>query len=254
MLPPYNSDGSCTPSTSATITPTINWPSAASTDHLFRREVICSEPPITYFDRIDHRSTTPITYTDTQPYEEFWVPITTDGFANDWFPGLTKGWIPHDSKKRLLTNKIKKQLSLGPPQNHRGVMPRANRPVFTSVSTAELKALSLLKTMLQDYEWKKYLKYGFVTITAQSHLTYQIPRHGHIKVFKRGNIIAELCINFKNIPPSDKILSLKLMIEHQESDVWKKSNIHFPKGFLANAMRKDHKNINSETLIRLYLE
>lgn len=101
---------------------------------------------------------------------------------------------------------------------------------FTNVSQPEIVALQLLKKMLPVEEWRRYLRYGFIMVHSRTTgLDYQIFRSGgHIRVFRHGKDVAELCIHIsdRKCPPTDRVIAKKIMLECTETEVWAKSNIH----------------------------
>jgi len=134
-------------------------------------------------------------------------------------------WVP--DKKQELKDKIRKQLN---PiiLNHRGASVRATRVNFNNSKENELVALNLLRQMVLPEAFKKYLKYGFVTIQGSSGLTYQITRKSHlIGVWENGHKLAILCIYLKdsNIPPTDEFIAKMLICECDEQDIWKRANV-----------------------------
>lgn len=142
-------------------------------------------------------------------------------------------------KKTKLVNKIKNQLI-----EH--VDKKWNHPIralgagasFEGTSESELTALNLLKKLVDPREWKRYLSYGFLMTRGPSNLRYQIVRKNHhVKVYSAfGKFLAELCANVSykfNTPPTDNVITKKIMIETDELFFWKKANV-YPKcaGFL----------------------
>lgn len=94
-------------------------------------------------------------------------------------------------------------------------------------SPSEEKAQRTLRDMLSEPEFKKYLKYGFVSILASSGKVYQVFRNTHhIKVWHKGILEEELCVYIKNpkIPPTDKIIAFLIMIMSDEQDLRQISN------------------------------
>lgn len=101
---------------------------------------------------------------------------------------------------------------------------------FTQVSQPEIVALQLLKRMLSFEGWRRYLRYGFIVVASNvTGLDYQVFRGGgHIKVYRRGKPVAELCIHIsdRKTPPTDRVIAKKIMLEASELEVWLKSNIY----------------------------
>lgn len=114
--------------------------------------------------------------------------------------------------------------------NHRGRQIRGydSATLFKDVSKAELVALSHLKRTLSAQQWRRYLQYGFVTVQGKSGLQYQIRRspRGGVVAFYRSDVIAYLCIHgHRSLPPTDRVLTKKLIIECDEERIWKDANI-----------------------------
>jgi len=118
--------------------------------------------------------------------------------------------------------------------NHRGDRPRSlgTGARFDDAQPNELVALQLLRSMVDRDVFKKYLKYGFITVDGPSGLTYQVQRKSHIvKVWKQGTLVSTLCIYVKDqhIPPTDDVVAKMLMCLYSEKDIWKGANITWQK-------------------------
>lgn len=117
------------------------------------------------------------------------------------------------------------------PLNHRGRPIRSHQSdsLFANVSPAEVVALQLLRRMVSPEQFRQYLRHGFVSVRASSGLVYQVPRFGTIQVWDRGERIASLCVHLKldgqTAPPTDHVVGKMLIIEHNEPDIWRRSNI-----------------------------
>lgn len=137
---------------------------------------------------------------------------------------------PKKLKEDQFRYKMKQQITGGAPLNHRGAQSRAtHRPAdFSQVSPSEIIALRLLRGMLNEEEWKRYLRYGFIIVRGESGLVYQIVRNqSHVRVYRSGTKVAELCIYVQgNVPPTDSVIAKKVMVECSEKDLWHKANIH----------------------------
>lgn len=106
---------------------------------------------------------------------------------------------------------------------------RSNRSsdLFSDCSPAEIAALHLLRKMVAPEEFKRYLRYGHINIRGGlSGLTYQVCRQSTIKVWERGETVASLCVHLNHsAPPTDHVVGKLLIIECDEADIWKRSNI-----------------------------
>jgi len=146
-------------------------------------------------------------------------PITVNG--NYVWPAV--------DPKAMARQRYARQLLVEDPKNHLGKPVRAVGMTRTwdTVSGPELTALELLKTMLPVDEWRRYLIYGFVLAQGKSGLMYQIVRGQHlVHVFRKGKRIADLCIFTRDVPPTDEVITKKVMVECDELGVWMSANIH----------------------------
>lgn len=137
-------------------------------------------------------------------------------------------WDEKAWRREQHRQKLRAQITGGEHRNHRGALARANhKPAdFTHVTQPEMVALQLMKSMLSKEDWKRYLRYGFVVIHGASGLYYQVVRNqDHVRVYRRGKKIAELCIYVPGVPPTDQVVAKKIMLECSEMDVWHKANI-----------------------------
>lgn len=195
--------------------------------------------------------TGPLYQTRYQPTNDFWYdgaadtpvqPLIADG---DFLTIENNQWILSGqarSKADLKREKIKRQLQARA-LNHHGLAARATQPSadFTTVNPTELVALRLLKGMVDKDQWRRYLRYGFVLARGKSGMIYQIIRgQAHVKVYRRGDKVAELCIKVPGVPPTDEVIARKVMIECDEMRIWHDANIH------GNPMGRHHKPTEQE--------
>jgi hypothetical protein len=99
---------------------------------------------------------------------------------------------------------------------------------WSKVPPNEILALQLLRKMVPQDVFRKYLKYGFVTVQGPSGLTYQIQRKSHIiKVWDQGKTLCTLCVYLKDktIPPTDEVVAKMIIAECDEPDIWKRANV-----------------------------
>ena len=202
-------------------------------------------------------ATTTVTYTGTADYTPvsgnwIWRDAGTSATAtginvsgSGWIsiPQTQSGWlvsenltkeqfeeVRRESRRSQFRARMRAQIEGGGPN----LFSKRHRADFSSVSQPEIVALQLLKKMLPEEEWKRYLRYGFIIVQSQiTGLDYQIFRAGgHILVYRRGKKMAELCIHVDyKCPPSDRVIAKKIMLEATELEVWLKSNIHYCKNF-----------------------
>lgn len=129
--------------------------------------------------------------------------------------------------------------------------------VFGSVSKSENAALVLLKKILCNNDlWRRYLTYGFILVKGNSGLFYKITRNNsHVTVYRKGVIVAELCIALSPlIPPTDNVIAKKLLIEADEIDIWHRANIYTKNSKLVSSLRKDQFSIKEENLLEIMTE
>lgn len=133
------------------------------------------------------------------------------------------------SKLDKLKWKIREQLQ---PKllNHLGNRMRATDRCanFQGSQANEIIALQLLRQMVEPQVFKKYLKYGFVTVKGPSGLVYQIKKQSHIiTVWENGQILSTLCVYLKDksIPPTDEVIAKMLICECDEADIWERANV-----------------------------
>ena len=111
-------------------------------------------------------------------------------------------------------------------RNHRGMAPRADRVDFSTATPAELTALQLLRQLVGQDEFRRYLKYGFVMVAGASGLRYQIERGRHVvNVWNGRRRVDGICVYLSgSFPPTDGVITRMLMAERDELELWKRGN------------------------------
>jgi hypothetical protein len=107
------------------------------------------------------------------------------------------------------------------------VKSRANMPY--TFSESERRALETLREMISESDYRKYLKYGFILVPGQNERVYQIGRNeSHVKVWSKGEKIEEICVGIKDpgIPLTDKVVTLKVILESSEEEFRRMGNIY----------------------------
>jgi len=93
--------------------------------------------------------------------------------------------------------------------------------------TEEL-SLCTLREMITEEEFKRYLKYGFVTVRGQSGDVYQVFRSNHhTKVWRGNKVVEEVCIRISSevgVPPTDNVIAFMTMISADEEAFKKAGN------------------------------
>jgi hypothetical protein len=110
--------------------------------------------------------------------------------------------------------------------NHRGLEPRAAHVNFQNATPAELTALQLLRQLIGQTEFRRYLRYGFVVVTGRSGLRYQVVRDRHVIVVwgRYGRLDSICCYLAGPFPPTDAVITRMLMAERDELELWRRGN------------------------------
>jgi len=100
---------------------------------------------------------------------------------------------------------------------------------LTIIDAAENRAIETLREEISEFEFRRYIKRGFITVVGSSGRVYQIFRdRQHIKAYWQGQLIEELCIYIPdgNVPVTDKLIAFKTMIDINEDEFRKYSNVY----------------------------
>jgi hypothetical protein len=111
-------------------------------------------------------------------------------------------------------------------RNHRGMQPRAVTVDFSTATPEEITALQLLRGLVGQDEFRRYLKYGFLMVRGASGLRYQIKRGRHaIDVWNERGRVHGICVYLAgNYPPTDDTITRMLMAERDELELWRRGN------------------------------
>jgi hypothetical protein len=96
-------------------------------------------------------------------------------------------------------------------------------------SPSELVALSSLREMISESDYRKYVVHGFILVTAESGRVYQIFRNrSHTKVWENGVVVEEVCVRISdhNMPATDNVIALKTILEHSEEEFHAIGNVY----------------------------
>lgn len=116
-------------------------------------------------------------------------------------------------------------------KNHRGNPLRSfdSDTMFTDANREEVTALHLLRSMVEQDQFRRYLKHGFIVQRGDSGLDYQIRRNATCQVWDKGTLIATLCVHLRlenrPAPPTDHVVGKMLIVQCDEKDFWKRANI-----------------------------
>jgi len=170
------------------------------------------------------------------PYRHFDTDSTSGTLtAGSWWyteaegptPVLGYHWVIHHNGQPSKADRFRARLRSQMEPDRRS---RSDPNQFGNVAQNEIVALQLLKSMVSADRWRKYLKCGFVDVVGRSGLVYQITRgKSHVRVFRRGERLAELCVVLKNrhvMPPTDEVITRMLIAEGDESDLWRRANVY----------------------------
>jgi hypothetical protein len=112
-------------------------------------------------------------------------------------------------------------------------------------TTQEEKARNTLRDIISEKEWRRYLTNSFIIISGKKDFmlinpsnkkdrgisgpfVYQVfEKQSHIRVYANGKRVKDICIHTDaGCPPTDHILNMMVMINHDEQMVWDLGNIH----------------------------
>jgi hypothetical protein len=109
------------------------------------------------------------------------------------------------------------------------IIVRSRGEFYQSYSKNEWKALSTLRDMISESDFRRFLKFGFITVRGSTGKIYQIFRRNfHIKVWDKNKVVCEICsyIRDDKIPLTDKLIAFKTIIEADENSIYKMGNVY----------------------------
>lgn len=103
-------------------------------------------------------------------------------------------------------------------QSNLTIIVKSRAQKLTDVPDNEWVAMQTLRDMITEAEYRRYIKYGFISVLGKSGKIYQVDRvKRHVKVFLKGVLVEEICVGLKgDAPPTDKVIAFKTMIEADE--------------------------------------
>lgn len=151
--------------------------------------------------------------------------ITRGGYLSDQlyntihYPSVSD--IPYPTINR--TTKIK---TIG----HKVSIVVRGNPFGSKLEDKEEVAVETLREEISERDLRKYLRYGFILVQANSGKTYQIFRNNwHTKVWKGGKLVEEVCVRLSysfKVPSTDNVIAFKRMIEADEEGFRKCGNVY----------------------------
>jgi hypothetical protein len=104
--------------------------------------------------------------------------------------------------------------------------PRAESVDFSNATQAELTALQLLRQLVGQDEFRRYLRYGFVMVRGHSGLRYQVQRNRHVvDVWNERGRVDGICVYLSgSFPETDGVITRMLMAERDELELWRRGN------------------------------
>jgi len=94
------------------------------------------------------------------------------------------------------------------------------------LSKPEIKAIDTLHEIIGEQEFRRYLKYGFITVTGSSGKSYQIRNEGHTMVRLNGKVVEEICFYLKDVPPTDQVIAKRHILLTDETAFRSMGNIY----------------------------
>ena len=94
---------------------------------------------------------------------------------------------------------------------------------------SEERAINTLREEISETDYRRYIARGFINVPGASGRVYQIfRRNPHVKVWLRGTLVEEICIVIQDsrVPPTDKLIAFKTMIEADEEQFRKFGNVY----------------------------
>jgi len=125
------------------------------------------------------------------------------------------------SKKRTFKTRMRQNLAIH--------IKSRTSPV-TNISPEEEVALTTLREMISESDFRRYLRDGFLCVRGVSGRMYQLFRNRwHAKVWENGVLVQEVCTRISsniNVPPTDNIIAFKVMIECHEDEFLSIGNVY----------------------------
>ena len=172
--------------------------------------------------------------------EPGYIPLTPET-KDEWYPNgslYPRDLRPDESRPEYsvdidfstdFSNKGYLRYKLKALKNNLTIIVRSRADFFHNVPRNEWRAIETLREMISETEFRKYMKYGFILVKGASGCVYQVFRRGnHTKVWFNGELLEEVCayISDRDIPPTDKVIAFKAIIEAEEEEFKKLGNVY----------------------------
>lgn len=160
---------------------------------------------------------------------------TADTTWSNYVVGGTHAWSnylwyghkpPEKTKEEIFREKL--QANLRPE-----IVTKNQQLWGLELTEEELRARTLLYELIGNLDFRRYLRRGFIMVTGKSGTMYKISGgHNRIVSYKKSNTgrfmpFEEFCVVFSqyNLPFTDGVIMRKLLVEHDEFSLRKKSNV-----------------------------
>lgn len=100
--------------------------------------------------------------------------------------------------------------------------------LWADAKPEERIAMELLREIVTEKEWRRYLKRRFIVVRDSNGRMYQVFRDKwHSIVWEGGKKVAEICSRLPaTMPPTDNVIAFKTMIESDEGQFEKAGNVY----------------------------
>lgn len=154
---------------------------------------------------------------------EFYILVNGVRFKLKASEKVIKNKLIADIKRKIRSNIV------GPLIKHK------ERPKFDIVGP-EQKAIDTLRDMISERAYRRYLRDGYIFVEGPTtKQLYQIFRdhYQRIRVYKNRKYLGKICIHtIDGVPPTDHVISMKIMIELDEINFLKRGNYYEEKKIL----------------------
>lgn len=147
---------------------------------------------------------------------------------------LYTGYISGLGIEPVSQEEYRKRMKLSNIKSKMVIKIKSRADLITNVSESERAALETLREMISEFEYRKYLRDGFLLVKGASGDVYQVFRNlSHTKVRRAGKIIEEVCVRINKdvkAPPTDNVIAFKTLIETDETAFKSLGNVYKFKG------------------------